>query len=109
MRSAGTLAAWAPISRLSTVTTRPKPRVTGLLSVLKIARLTAAAKARQAGAMMQAETSRETRLGRHCCGGLPDGCAAATVASGKVSGPAGRGHSRGVALAGTRYPDSIPG
>ena len=95
MRSAGTLAAWAPITRLSTVTTRPKPRVTGLLSVLKIARLTAAAKARQAGAMMQAETSRETRLGRHSGGGLPDGCAAATVASGVVTGPAGRSVTAG--------------
>ena len=48
MRSAGALAAWAPIIRLSTVTTRPKISVTGLLSVLKIARLTAAAKARRA-------------------------------------------------------------
>src|SRR5262249_61400367 len=92
IRRGGTLAAWAPMSRLSTVTTTPKTRVTGLLSVLRIAKLTAAAKARQNGAMMQAETSRETLLGRHSRGGLPDACAAATVvASGKVSGPAGRG------------------
>src|SRR6185437_4089086 len=69
--------------------------------------------ARQAGAMRQAETSCETRLGRHSDGGLPDGCTAATVASGVVTGPAGREKRAGESPPGRNqvsglYPRAVP-